>query len=136
MTQDKNLNPSEKDLKVELGSAAVLWEQIITALEKEHGPLEREWKSSKSDFGRICLLKQKKRTLLYMTPEKEEITIAVVLGERAVGLALDGDLPEEIKTLIREARPYVEGRGIRFPVNSAADIPTISNLVKYKTTPK
>lgn len=136
MAQDKNINPSEKELKDELGSAATLWDQIIITLEKEHGLLEREWKPSKSSFGRICLLKQKKRTLLYMTPEKEMITIAIVLGERAAGLALDGDLPEEIKTLIREARPYVEGRGIRFPVTSATDIPTISNLVKYKTTPK
>lgn len=130
------MHPSKKELQTELGIAVDLWDQIITALEKEHGLLDKQWKTSKSSFGRICLLKQKKRTLIYMIPEKEKINIAVVLGERAAGLALDGVLPEEIKTMIREVRPYAEGRGIRFPVSSAADIPTIINLVKYKTTPK
>jgi hypothetical protein len=136
MTEDKNISPSEKELKAELGSASTLWNEIITALEKDHVPLSREWKSSKSNFGRICLLKQKKRTLLYMTPEKEKIIIAIVLGERAVGLALDGYLPEAIKTLIREARPYAEGRGIRFPVSSPDEIPVVRELIAIKTTPK
>jgi hypothetical protein len=136
MTPNKQTIPSTKELAAELGSTATIWDEIITALEKEYGPLDREWKPSKESFGRICLLKQKKRTLLYMTPEKEKIIIAIVLGERAAALALAGGLPEEIKNMIREARPYAEGRGIRFPVSSPAKIPVVLELVAIKTTPK
>jgi len=84
----------------------------------------------------MCLLKQKKRTLLYLTPEKDAVRVAIVLGERAVALALASGLPEEIKVLIRKAPPYVEGRGIRFPICSANDVPIVSDLVAIKTLPR
>jgi hypothetical protein len=98
--------------------------------------LDIKWRPSKTEFGRTCLLQQKKRTLLYLTPHKEEITVAIVLGERAYGLALASSLPGAIKAMFSEARPYAEGRGIRFPVSSSSDIPTIKKLVEIKITPK
>jgi hypothetical protein len=45
-------------------------------------------------------------------------------------------LPAAIKKMFTEARPYAEGRGIRFPVSSLSDIPVIAKLVEIKTTPK
>jgi hypothetical protein len=45
-------------------------------------------------------------------------------------------LPVAIKKMFSEARPYAEGRGIRFPVSSLSDIPMITKLVEIKTTPK
>lgn len=62
--------------------------------------------------------------------------MAVVFGERAVELALDSKLPEGIKDRIREARPYVEGRGVRFPVSAAADVDLVAELVAIKTAAK
>ncbi len=72
--------------------------------------------------------------LLCLTPEKERIWAAIVLGERAVALALASELPEDVKVLIREARPYAEGRGIPFPASSTADALIVSDLVVIKTT--
>ena len=86
-TPAKTKSPTETELKAVLGSAAALWSDIIRAVEAVASPLDLEWKSSKSEFGRICLLQHKKRTLLYLTPEKEKVRIAIVLGERAYGLA-------------------------------------------------
>ncbi len=84
----------------------------------------------------MCLLQHKKRTLLYLTPEKEEVRVAIVLGERAYGLAMASALPAAIKQMLSEARPYAEGRGIRFSVSSPGDIAAIKQLVEIKTTPK
>lgn len=98
--------------------------------------VEPEWKPSKSTFGRMCLLKHKKRTLLYLTPDKDEVTVAIVLGQRAYELAMTSGLPARIKQLFSEARPYVEGRGIRFPVSKERDIATIKQLVALKLAPK
>lgn len=128
--------PSSSDLARELGAAQGLWDGIIAALAESFGKVDREWKPSKASFGWMCLLKHKKRTLIYLTPEKEKVLVAMVLGERAVALALASDIPERIKTLIADARPYVEGRGIRFPVVSAADASVVRDLVVIKMTPK
>jgi hypothetical protein len=128
--------PSGHDLAGTLGSAQGVWDAILAALVEQHGPIDLEWKPSKADFGWICLLKHGKRTLVYLTPEQEAVTVAVVLGERAVALALASALPDAIKALIREARPYAEGRGIRFLARSLADVPVVRELVAIKTTPK
>jgi hypothetical protein len=128
--------PTEGELKEILGSAWVLWSGIVHAIEEILAPLDKQWKPSKAEFGRICLLQHKKRTLLYVTPDKEKVWIAIVLGERAYGLAMASSLPVAIKTMFSEARPYGEGRGIRFPVSSLSDIPMITKLVQIKTTPK
>jgi len=132
----KTKAPSERELASELGAARAAWDGIVAALTERFGTMDVEWKPSKLAFGRMCLLKLKKRTLLYLMPDGGKFQVAIVLGERAVGLALAARLPARIKKLIREAHPYVEGRGIRFPVASTRDVPMIAQLVEIKITPK
>jgi hypothetical protein len=136
MPPSKTATPAYADIEAELGSITEVWNRIIDEVSGSYGPIEQEWKASKSEFGQMCQLKQKKRTLVYLTPEKGQIRVAIVLGERAVDIALESRLPDEIKSLIREACPYVEGRGIRFAVASPDDVPTVLELVKIKTAPK
>jgi len=128
--------PTDSELKAVLGSAAVLWSGIVRDLEEKFLPLDQQWKPSKAGIGRMCLLQHQKRTLLYLTPDKEKVWIAIVLGERAYGLAMASTLPVAIKKMFSAARPYAEGRGIRFPASSLSDIPMIAKLVEIKTTPK
>jgi hypothetical protein len=132
----KAKSPTGAELKAALGSAAALWSDIVRVVEEAVSPLDTEWKPSKTGFGRICLLQHKKRTLLYLTPEKEKVGVAIVLGERAYGLAMASSLPAAIKKLLAEAKPYAEGRGIRFAASSPSDVSTIKKLVEIKTTPK
>jgi hypothetical protein len=128
--------PTDSELRAVLGSADVWWFGIVRVVEDAASPLDAEWKPSKTEFGRICLLQHKKRTLLYLTPEKGKVRVAIVLGERAYGLALASSLPAAIKKMFSEARPYAEGRGIRFAVSSSSDVSTVKKLVGIKTTPK
>ena len=129
-------SPTNAELKAALGSADALWSGIIHVVEDAVSPLDAEWKPSKTEFGRICMLQRKKRTLLYLTPEKEKVRVAIVLGERAYGLAMASALPATIKKMFSEARPYAEGRGIRFSASSSSDISMIKKLVEIKITPK
>jgi hypothetical protein len=123
-------------LAAQLGGAMAAWDAIVAAIEAAHGPVDQEWRSSKSDFGSMCLLRRGKKTLLYLTPGRQEVVVAVVLGERAVALALAADLPERVRTLLVEAKSYAEGRGIRFPVRSPSEAPVVAELVRLKTTPR
>lgn len=125
--------PSAEQLSAQLGPARAAWDGIIVSLEERFPRLRREWKPSRSGFGRMCLLRHGARTLLYLTPEPGAVTVGLVLGERAARAALDSDLPEDLKSLIRAARPYAEGRGIRFPA-AAGDVATVARLVEIKTS--
>ena len=128
--------PTGAELRATLGSADVLWSGIIRAVEGTASPLGTEWRPSKTEFSRVCLLQHKNRTLLYLTPEKGMVRVAIVLGERAYGLAMASALPAAIKRMFSESRPYAEGRGIRFAVSSPSDVSTVKMLVEIKTTPK
>ena len=123
-------------MKTILGPAAVVWTSILRAIEEMFTPLETEWRPSKMAFGRICLLQHKKRTLLYLTPDQSKVWIAIILGERAYHLAMASSIPATIKKMFAEARPYAEGRGIRYSVDSLRDVPVIIKLVEIKSTPK
>ena len=127
--------PSEAELESALGAALPLWNAIVRMVEGTCTPLNQVWKPSKSEFGKLCLLQCKKRTLLYLTPDLDCVWIAIVLGERAYGLAMASWLPDVIKNLLLAAKPYAEGRGIRFSIRSAEELPTVGRLVEIKTTP-
>jgi hypothetical protein len=128
--------PNETELRAVLNSGFDLWCAIIRVVEEVRAPLDRVWKPSKAEFGRICLLQHKKRTLLYLTPDHDKVWIAIVLGERAYDLAMISSLPDAIKKMFSEAKPYAEGRGIRFPADSSSQISLVKKLVEIKTTPK
>lgn len=126
--------PSGTELEAALGPALPLWNAITRMVEETCSPLGQVWKPSKAEFGKLCLLQFKKRTLLYLTPDHEGVLIAIVLGERAFQLAMASGLPEVIKNLLLAAKPYAEGRGIRFSIRSAGELPTVAKLVEIKTT--
>jgi hypothetical protein len=135
MTSQVVKPPSQTELEAALGSALPLWNAIVRMVEATCSPLGQVWKPSKSGFGKMCLLQFKKRTLLYLTPDRERVWIAMVLGEHACGLALASSLPGAIKQFLLEAKPYEEGRGIRFSISSAEELPTVAKLLEIKITP-
>ncbi len=128
--------PPPAELETALGKTHAIWRKLITELASEFPGLREEWKPSKLEFGHVCLLKLKDRTLLYLLPGTSVFEVSIVLGERAVAIALDSQLSTGTKKMISEARQYAEGRGIRFAVRTSAQIPEVAKLVEIKTTPK
>lgn len=124
--------PDEDELSGALGPAYPLWVGILAAAGEVCAPVESTWKPSKTPFGRMCLLQHRKRTLLYLTPDLGKIWVAIVLGERAYGLAMASKLPREIKRMFQDAKPYAEGRGIRFPVDGTDGLPLVAELLRIK----
>ena len=74
--------------------------------------------------------------VINLAPDKGKVLMAIVLGQRAYDLAIGSSLPAAIKKMLSEARPYAEGRGIRFSVSSPSGITTVKKLMEIKTTPK
>ena len=128
--------PTVSELTKAIGSTVPIWRQLVDGIAKDFPGVKEEWKPSKVPFGRLCLLKQKERTLLYLIPKDSAFEASLVLGERAVALALKSDLSSEIKKMITEARQYAEGRGIRLAIFSSDQVAVVRKLVAIKTTPK
>ena len=131
----KAATPAE--LEAVLGKALVArWVSLLAALEDRYPELAQTWKPAKTGAGgRMCLLQHCERTLVYLIPREGELCASLVVGERAVALAMKAPLPEAIKTMVAEAKPYAEGRGLRLDVRTEKDVATVAALVALKTTP-
>lgn len=134
--KEKVRAPSGAELHAALGKSASAWPGIVSGLEERFSPLELEWRPSKLEFGRMCVARFKDRTLVYLMPMAGQLLVGVVLGERAYEIALASKLRPAIKKMLSDAKPYAEGRGIRFVVKSASDVAQVLLLVECKTTPK
>jgi hypothetical protein len=77
-----------------------------------------------------------RRTLCYLTPDEGFVAVSIIFGTRASeAVFATPDVPDDVKTLLREARPYAEGRGIRIPARTRDDVALVERLVGIKLDP-
>lgn len=129
---DKSNSPEPGQLKETLGRSSSLWNQLREYLAAEYQPLAEEWIFSGEKWGWSVRLKRKKRTILYMTPRKKHFLVGFVLGEKAVKVAHDGDLPKSVLELIDGATRYAEGRGVRIEIRFKKDLEITKKLAAIK----
>ena len=91
-----------------------------------------EWNFSGKAYGWSFRLKQKKRTLVYMTPCRGYFLASFALGEKACLAAHAAGLPAPVLAIIDGAPKYAEGRGVRIPVRSRRDVDNVECLVAIK----
>jgi hypothetical protein len=129
---DKSKPPKAGNLKRTLGRASVHWDSLIAHIAAEYAPLEETWNFSGANWGWSLRLKQKKRTVLYMTPCEGLFLVGFALGEKAVKAAHDSPLPDSILTVIDEAKKYAEGRAVRVEVKNKKDLEITKKLAAIK----
>jgi hypothetical protein len=128
----KAVIPSETMVRDVLKETSQLWNDMIKWVSEEYGPVTEEWTFAGKNNGWSFRLKQKKRTILYFIPQDGYFQNAFVFGDKAADFILQEDFPENVKQSLREARRYMEGRGIRLDVRSEDAIEIIKRLVKVK----
>jgi hypothetical protein len=129
---DKSNQPRSGQLKETLGRSGALWDRLKGHLASEYQPLAEKWMFSGAKWGWSLQLKQKKRTILYMTPCKKHFLVGFALGEKAVNAAHESDLPASVLATIDSATKYAEGRGVRIEVRTKKDLENVKNLAVVK----
>jgi hypothetical protein len=129
---DKSKKPRPGDLKRMLGRTSVHWGTLVSHVADKYAPLDETWSFSGAQWGWSLRLKQKKRTVLYMTPCKGYFLVGLVLGEKAVKAAHESTLPDPVLSVIDSARKYAEGRGVRLEIRSRRDLDHTKKLAAVK----
>ena len=75
---------------------------------------------------------KKKRNLFFVIPMQNFFVISFVFGDKAVTQIFETDLPEELKSTLRNARKYAEGRGLPIEMRSEKELEQIKILVEIK----
>jgi len=129
---DKSQEPQAADLQSTLGRSSVHWTNLIAHIEDEFAPLDTTWNFAGAKWGWSLRLKQKKRTVLYMTPCNRHFLVGFALGKKAVTPAHARPLPDSILVTIDEAKKYAEGRGVRVEVKNKKDLAAVMMLAAIK----
>jgi hypothetical protein len=123
----KKTKPTNRELALALGRAFPLWERLLSDLH-----LNPEWNSYSVKAGWALKLKQKERTILYLSPCKGCFRASFVLGDKAIAVAKTAELPKSVLNLISDAKKYAEGTAVRFEHVTPDDLASIKTLAGIK----
>lgn len=129
---DKSIVPFESSVIRELDNTYKLWEDIIKFVYERFPKAAEEWKYPGKNYGWSFRLKDKKRIIIYMTPQKGYFITALVFGDNAYREILKSEVSEDIKENLRKAKVYIEGRGIRIEVYDIKPVNDIKRLIEIK----
>lgn len=129
---DKNSPPTKTGLETALGRSYQHWTGLIAWLDGHLGPIKETWQFSGIKWGWNLKIQQRKRAILYLTPQEKSFLVGFALGEKAVKAAVEAGLPDETLEIINEAPRYAEGRGVRLPVRNKAQVEAVKLVAKAK----
>ena len=129
---DKAKPPKDAELATALKDSFVFWNELKKLIALKFQPLTFEWGFSGKTTGWGMRLKNKDRTILYMTPCDGYFLASFALGEKAVRAAHEDDLPDSVLKIIDSAKKYAEGRGVRLEVRDGKDVRNVEKLAKIK----
>lgn len=130
--QDKMTEPSGDNLKEAVAGTYPLWKELHEFVIQQYPKGIEEWKYPGKKYGWSFRIKDKKRNIIYFLPRDKYFKIALVFGEKATEQVLASDIPDEIKTELRNATAYVEGRGIRIDVKDQSPVDDIKKMIRIK----
>ena len=128
----KAKKPTEEELAAALGPAKVVWDRFIAGLAEENGVDVQEWSSYSRKAGWSLRLKRKKRTIVWLAPCQGCFRVAFILGDKAMKVARESELPPRVLKILEEAPKYPEGTGVRIAVKGARDIAVLKKLAAIK----
>ena len=130
---NKNVMPDDGMVSAVLGGMVSVWDELRTHIEATYPDVTGEWKHYGKASGWSYKLLSKKRNLLFFVPQPESIRLRLVFGEKACAcIEADGELPANIKGLVRAAIPYKEGRSIDIDVTQREQLEAVKRLIQIK----
>jgi len=124
--------PTSQELSAALGPRFDLWNRLVDVMAQEYRVTDQEWTSYSTKYGWSLRLKQKKRNILYMSPFRGNFQVSLVLGDRAMTAVKEARFPKNVAALIKDAKRYPEGTGVRLVPRRLTDLASIRKLVAIK----
>ena len=129
---DKAFVPDDAALKKALGKTFTMWKDIEEYTLSSKPGSSGSWNISGAKYGWNYRVTDKKRVLVYLLPRDGFFKAAFVFGGKAYDEVMAGRVSDNIKSGLKEAKPYAEGRGIRIVVDSNKIVRDIKKLIDIK----
>jgi hypothetical protein len=129
---NKEIVPSDEDLKDVLKSSFDTFNNLVSYLENEYGSLKKEWKFYSKKAGWTLRISGEKRNLLFISPNDDYFIATVNMSVKVSKIALDSDISDNTKNLIKQAKIYAEGTGILIEIRNEEDLEDIKTILNVR----
>jgi hypothetical protein len=129
---NKSELPSIDNLQIALGDTFEIWKNIEAIAFENYPKAKANWFFSSQKFGWSYRVKDSKRVIIYLLPRDNFFKIAFIFGQNATEKIFESNVSENIKSALKEAKVYAEGRGIRIDVRDRSNFHDIQELIKIK----
>ncbi len=129
---NKAIIPGTNDLSGALKDTCSLWNVIRDHVHKLYPEAIDEWHYSGAKYGWSFRIKDKKRVIVYLLPREGFFKVAFVFGQKASDTILESTIAADIKELLKSAKVYAEGRGIRIDILDGALLEDVKQMVEIK----
>ncbi len=129
---ERNSQPDDHQLKSQLETTYHLWKSLVEYTYNKYPKAIAEWNFPGEKYGWNFRIKDKKRAIIYLLPREHYFMVAFVFGQKATDAVLESSVSPSIKTELKSAKVYAEGRGIRVKICDGSVIQDIKELIDIK----
>ncbi|WP_340111054.1 DUF3788 family protein [Maribellus mangrovi] len=129
---DLDKKPDFSDLKTPLGSLFPVWMKIRDFAVEKYPKAIEEWHVSVKRYGWSFRIKDKRRAIVYLSPQKGHFRLTMVFGQKATDQIIVTDIADAIKKELLNSRVYAEGRVIRLDIYDDKMVEDIKKLIEVK----
>lgn len=129
---DKEKMPTDAALKKAIGRTYSSWKALSDFTYQAYPAATESWNFSGEKYGWSFRISDRKRALIYLLPRDGFFKAAFVFGQKATDEILSSDMDETIKTELKNAKVYAEGRGIRVDVKNQSLLKDLKKLISIK----
>ena len=134
---DKDVRPTEDEIKNTIGKNSFLWSEMRKYLEENYDFVPELVYYGKK-YGWTIRYRKSGKTLCSLFPEKDAFTVLVVLGMKEVEktYSMIDKLNSEVRSLFENTEQLRDGRWLWIRVLTKDDIESIKLLLNTKRKPK
>ena len=130
---NKEIVPNDEDLENVLKGSLSVYNELISFLENDYGPLTNEWKFYSKEAGWTLKISNKKRNLLFFSPNEDYFLVTVSMGMKVSKIVLDSDISDNTKDLIKQATVCGGGnRYILIEIRNEEDLEDIKTIINIR----
>ncbi len=129
---NKEIVPCDEDLEDILKNSFDTFNNLISYLENEYGSLKKEWKFYSKKAGWTLRISSEKRNLTFISPNDGYFIVTVNMGVKVSEIALDLNISNNTKNLIKQAKAYREGISILIKMRNEEDLGDIKNILNLR----
>jgi hypothetical protein len=131
---DKGHRPTSREISSEIGSKRHLWGELVRFLTKNYH-IKGELVYGGKGYGWALRYRRDGRALTTIYPAREGFVVQIVIGPTQAEGALNLNLGENARSVLKGAHPYHDGRWLYLRVGSKRDLADVLQLLTLKSPP-